>query len=196
MPSVEEPTEMAYAFQQAERARKDRERAERQRSADLDPERRDAATRSIEDDIARLTSARAHGHEDIQFGSREVHLAQLVPAVPATEEDSEHVMSYTDEEAPEGITVIQVAPTTTGREKNTPVAHPVHYNADPSGVECIDIVRHRNFNIGNAIKYLWRAGLKVAVGRSAREKEIEDLKKARWYLADEIRRLGGDPDDE
>lgn len=86
--------------------------------------------------------------------------------------------------------------TTTGHEVNTSVEHPVHYNADPSGIECIEIVRHRNFNVGNAIKYLWRAGIKESQGRSAREKEIEDLKKARWYLADEIRRLGGDPDDE
>ena len=41
-----------------------------------------------------------------------------------------------------------------------PVNHPTHYTSDPSGVECIEITRHRNFNIGNAIKYLWRAGLK------------------------------------
>ena len=40
------------------------------------------------------------------------------------------------------------------------VNHPRHYTSDPSGVECIQITRHRNFNIGNAFKYLWRAGLK------------------------------------
>jgi len=68
---------------------------------------------------------------------------------------------------------------------------PAHYRSDPSGIECIEIVRHRNFNVGNAMKYLWRAGLKEHPGQSAREKEIEDLKKARWYLADEIERLGG-----
>lgn len=63
------------------------------------------------------------------------------------------------------------------------VNHPDHYNSDPSGVECIEIVRHRNFNVGNAIKYLWRAGLKD------QEKTIEDLKKARFYIEDEIGRL-------
>lgn len=77
--------------------------------------------------------------------------------------------------------------------KHDAVNHPKHYTSDPSGVECITITRHRNFNIGNAIKYLWRAGLKTLGSRSARLSEIEDLKKARWYIADEIKRLGGEP---
>lgn len=64
-----------------------------------------------------------------------------------------------------------------------PVNHPSHYISDPSGVECIQITRHRNFNIGNAIKYLWRAGLKD--GNS----DIQDLQKAVWYIQDEIERL-------
>lgn len=64
-----------------------------------------------------------------------------------------------------------------------PVEHPAHYTSDPSGVECIQITRHRNFNVGNAIKYLWRAGLKDDT------KYVEDLKKARFYIDDEIRRL-------
>lgn len=63
------------------------------------------------------------------------------------------------------------------------VNHPSHYTSDPSGIECIQITRHRNFNIGNAIKYLWRAGLKD--GNS----DIQDLQKAVWYIQDEIERL-------
>jgi hypothetical protein len=63
------------------------------------------------------------------------------------------------------------------------VNHPPHYISDPSGVECIEITRHRNFNIGNAIKYLWRAGIKDD------SKQIEDLKKAVFYINDEIKRL-------
>lgn len=70
-----------------------------------------------------------------------------------------------------------------------PVNRPAHYVSDPSGVECITITRHRNFNVGNAIKYLWRAGLKDDPGRTPLDKQIEDLEKARWYLADEIARL-------
>jgi hypothetical protein len=63
------------------------------------------------------------------------------------------------------------------------VNHPKHYTSDPSGVECIEITRHRNFNIGNAFKYLWRAGLKDD------RKTVEDLKKAIFYISDEINRL-------
>ena len=61
------------------------------------------------------------------------------------------------------------------------VNHPSHYTSDPSGVECITVVEHRTFNVGNAMKYLWRAGLKGGA--------IEDLKKARWYVDREIQRL-------
>lgn len=60
------------------------------------------------------------------------------------------------------------------------VNHPPHYNQHPSGVECIQIAEHYGFCIGNAIKYLWRAGLKGD--------DIEDLEKARWYLDREIQR--------
>lgn len=63
------------------------------------------------------------------------------------------------------------------------VNHPSHYTSDPSGIECIQITRHRNYNIGNAIKYLWRAGLKN------QNTQIEDLAKAVFYIEDEIRRL-------
>ena len=72
------------------------------------------------------------------------------------------------------------------------VNHPAHYNADPSGVECITVVRHRNFNIGNAIKYLWRSGLKSNAAQTDRETQIQDLEKARFYINDEIVRLKGE----
>lgn len=61
-----------------------------------------------------------------------------------------------------------------------PVTRPVHYNSHPSGVECITITEHMTFCIGNAIKYLWRAGHKNG---------LEDLRKARWYVDREIARL-------
>lgn len=77
------------------------------------------------------------------------------------------------------------------KNKNDQVNHPKHYTSDPSGIECIDITRHRNFNIGNAIKYLWRAGLKEDKDRNLIDKQVEDLNKAVWYLVDEIHRLGG-----
>lgn len=58
------------------------------------------------------------------------------------------------------------------------VNHPPHYNKHPSGVECIDIIEWLPFNLGNAVKYVWRAGEKG--------NEIQDLEKARWYLEREI----------
>lgn len=67
--------------------------------------------------------------------------------------------------------------------KHNAVDHPSHYNAHPSGIEAITIVEHFNFCIGNAIKYLWRAGLKPGAAT------IEDLKKSVWYIQREIERL-------
>ena len=63
------------------------------------------------------------------------------------------------------------------------VNHPKHYTQHPSGVECIEIVEHLPFNVGNAIKYLWRAGLKDG------SDPWEDLRKAAWYAEREIRRI-------
>ena len=67
-------------------------------------------------------------------------------------------------------------------EKEEAVNHPKHYN-NIAGVECIDVVEHFNFNRGNAIKYVWRAGEK------SKEKEVEDLKKAIFYIEREVKNL-------
>lgn len=75
------------------------------------------------------------------------------------------------------------------------VNHPEHYTSDPSGVECIEITQHRDFCVGNAIKYLWRAGLKKSADKSAVEKEIEDLRKAAWYINKKIELLINEKDD-
>lgn len=64
-------------------------------------------------------------------------------------------------------------------DKPDMVNHPPHYTSHPSGVECIQITRHMGFNLGNALKYIWRADLKGAA--------VEDLKKAVFYLNDEIK---------
>lgn len=66
------------------------------------------------------------------------------------------------------------------------VNHPEHYTAHPSGIECIEIVKHMGFCIGNAMKYLWRAGLK--------ENALEDLEKAKWYIECEIEKQRGECD--
>jgi hypothetical protein len=62
---------------------------------------------------------------------------------------------------------------------NDPVNHPAHYTSHPSGVECITITEHMSFNLGNALKYIWRADLKGG---------DEDLLKAAWYVQRELER--------
>ena len=63
------------------------------------------------------------------------------------------------------------------------VNHPSHYTGFSHGAEVIDITENLNFNRGNAIKYLARAGRKDSAS------ELEDLMKARWYVNREIARL-------
>lgn len=60
------------------------------------------------------------------------------------------------------------------------VNHPTHYTEHPSGIECIQITEHMGFNLGNAVKYIWRADLK--------NNTLEDLRKAAWYVNREIQR--------
>lgn len=66
------------------------------------------------------------------------------------------------------------------------INNPPHYNSSEAKccacgnkIECIDVTRHLDFNIGNAIKYLWRYKHKNG---------IEDLKKAVWYINDQIKK--------
>lgn len=67
-----------------------------------------------------------------------------------------------------------------GTRTNDAVNHPKHYTQHPSGVECIQITEHMGFNLGNAMKYIWRADLKADA--------VEDLRKARWYIEREIQK--------
>lgn len=74
---------------------------------------------------------------------------------------------------------------------DTKVYHPNHYTwlKELCGIEVIDITRNLNFDLGNAVKYILRAGYKNEKGYSRIEKTIEDLKKAKFYIDDEINRL-------
>ena len=68
------------------------------------------------------------------------------------------------------------------------VNHPSHYCwlKKLCGIEVIDITRHLDFDLGNAVKYILRAGRKSEEGYSETDKTIEDLQKAIFYLNDEI----------
>lgn len=61
--------------------------------------------------------------------------------------------------------------------------NPAHYRDHPENIECIQITRWMNFNVGNATKYLFRAG------RKRGEDTLDDLEKATWYVNDEIQRV-------
>jgi hypothetical protein len=61
-----------------------------------------------------------------------------------------------------------------------PVNSPKHYTSHPSGIDCIQITEHMGFNLGNAIKYIWRSDLK--------NDSIEDLRKAVWYVQRELQK--------
>jgi len=63
-----------------------------------------------------------------------------------------------------------------------PVNHPSHYTSHPSGIECIQVTEHMGFNLGNALKYIWRCDLK--------KDATEDLKKAIWYIERELQKRG------
>ena len=75
-------------------------------------------------------------------------------------------------------------------KKAEQVSHPSHYAwlKDLCGVEPLDICRHLDFNTGNAIKYLLRKD-KVDGSKTKTEKRIEDLRKAVFYIQDEIKFL-------
>lgn len=71
------------------------------------------------------------------------------------------------------------------------VNHPSHYTRlkDLCGIEVIDITRHMDFDLGNAIKYILRCGHKSEQGYSDKEKTVEDLKKAIFYINDKIKMI-------
>ena len=70
------------------------------------------------------------------------------------------------------------------------INHPKHYGGKDNPYETIKVIEawglDKNFNLGNAVKYISRADKK--------ESNVEDLKKARWYLDREIQKLEGQPD--
>jgi hypothetical protein len=69
---------------------------------------------------------------------------------------------------------------------NDVINHPPHYTSGK--IEVIDFIEDKglNFNLGNVIKYVARAGRKKSQGKSLESKALEDLKKARFYIDREI----------
>ena len=122
------------------------------------------------------TDVRAHWPIEIKFGTTGLGLA--------TEDELEFEHIY-DALSSLAVEVDSRPAEVQGESASEDVVnHPSHYTSHPSGIECIQVTEHMNFNLGNATKYVWRAGLKS-------DDPIQDLKKARWYIEREIQRLGG-----
>lgn len=113
-------------------------------------------------------------------------LNPIVDEKPITVDEKKKIENYNDYYAlfkPKEVELIKA--------EADNVNHPSHYTwlKDLCGIEVIDITRHMNFNLGNCIKYILRAGHKTEQGMTNKEKRIEDLKKAQFYINDEIERL-------
>ena len=67
--------------------------------------------------------------------------------------------------------------------ENDNINNPKHYTSHPSGIESIQVTEHMGFNLGNAVKYISRAGKKNP------DTEVEDLEKALWYLQRSLGKL-------
>jgi hypothetical protein len=123
---------------------------------------------TLEDEVSSLVGNRSKDPFKASI-RRALPRIDIVATQPRLEDNTEVAEPPRPEDAPE-------APA------GDPI-NPSHYRSHPSGIECIEITRHMNFNVGNAIKYLWRY--------MDKGDPIENLKKAQWYIDDEIRRLQG-----
>lgn len=82
-----------------------------------------------------------------------------------------------------------------GKDESKPAEREIQhqdYYKTKSGLECIDVAQEFDFNLGNAIKYIWRAGKKFEQGLSTKDKTVEDLQKAKIYIDYEILKIKGD----
>lgn len=109
--------------------------------------------------------------------------------------DGSCVISFPERDGTIGVNMDKLAKVSVAVNKFTnknaeQVSHPSHYAwlKGLCGVEPLDICRHLDFNIGNAIKYLLRKD-KVDGNKTNTEKRIEDLNKAAFYIQDEIKLL-------
>lgn len=97
-------------------------------------------------------------------------------------------MTKTDKTLAAQIPDHQAVHTTTGLDADPRgVNHPGHYNAHPSGVECIEVIRYMPHNVGAAWAYMQRLGMKTEPGLTREQTMVKDLDKSCWYLRDEIR---------
>ena len=96
-----------------------------------------------------------------------------------------HIATACEEDLDRAIALIKAAETKEAETNENAVDHPAHYNAGK--IEVIDYIEDQKlgFCLGNAVKYISRSGKKDPA------KEVEDLKKAVWYIERRIKQIEG-----
>ena len=128
--------------------------------------------------------------EDIKYASVGDHVVLLPDNTTSVNTNGQRVASniLTEDNIKKYFKLVYTNKKQTEINEEDNVNHPSHYTwlKEKCGIEVIDITRHMDFNLGNAIKYILRAGHKSEDGYSNVDKTIEDLQKAIFYLNDEI----------
>lgn len=131
--------------------------------------------------------------EDIKYASVGDHVVLLPDNTTSVNTNGQRVASniLTEDNIKKYFKLVYTNKKQTEINEEDNVNHPSHYTwlKEKCGIEVIDITRHMDFNLGNAIKYILRAGHKKDYYLHSKQKEIEDLKKAAWYINDKIKQL-------
>lgn len=131
--------------------------------------------------------------EDIKYASVGDHVVLLPDNTTSVNTNGQRVASniLTENNIKKYFKLVYTNKKQTEINEEDNVNHPSHYTwlKEKCGIEVIDITRHMDFNLGNAIKYILRAGHKKDYYLHSKQKEIEDLKKAAWYINDKIKQL-------
>ena len=131
--------------------------------------------------------------EDIKYASVGDHVVLLPDNTTSVNTNGQRVASniLTEDNIKKYFKLVYTNKKQTEINEEDNVNHPSHYTwlKEKCGIEVIDITRHMDFNLGNAIKYILRAGHKSEEGYSDIDKTVEDLQKAIFYLNDKIKQL-------
>ena len=131
--------------------------------------------------------------EDIKYASVGDHVVLLPDNITSVNTNGQRVASniLTEDNIKKYFKLVYTNKKQIEINEEDNVNHPSHYTwlKEKCGIEVIDITRHMDFNLGNAIKYILRAGHKKDYYLHSKQKEIEDLKKAAWYINDKIKQL-------
>lgn len=163
--------------------------------------------RCITDDLSMFIKENSYKIVSKDFEHSKGYIYGIVNDAGRTEYFTQEEMEkhFTNKDVPKAIPYFSNTGTSacTSFDIEDNVNHPSHYNTNNPiirvrckcgeiievSIECIDVIRNMPTWKGSAIKYLWREGLKKDTSLSDTKKEIEDLKKAIFYINDKIEML-------